>query len=344
MRIAQDGYVSATIDFRAPIFYDSGNTSYYLDPAGTSILNYLYISQYLYSNYYYSAGYNFMFQFGNTTSGTVGTINLSSSAAADPSNIASNLNNGITWGTRTDNQPYYMIYCPLVTYNSTTYNRLTLSWHTGIQIGASTAYGGTRFFNNSINVGTQIFSVGDGDNHVRVNNNLYVTGTGQSSADFRAPIFYDSDNTSFYLNPASLSYVSSFQTATTALIGTSLTVGTNLIGFAGGNISGFGSISVDRLTSKSGTIALSSAVASALFTVDPHSTWIVFIAPSNTGSDDGNFTGIVTRDYGRTPVLTTLTSTAGNSGRQYSLTVSGSVVNGYTNIGGTAYWQAIRIG
>ena len=343
MRITKDGNVSATIDFRAPIFYDSANTANYIDPAGTSNLNYLYINSYLYSSQYYSAGYTFMFQYGNSTSGTSSTINLSSSAS-DPSNIASNLNNGITWGTRTDNQPYYMIYCPLVTYNSTTYNRLTLSWHTGIQIGASSSYGGTRFFNNSINLGTQIFSVGDGDNHVRVSNNLYVTGTGQSSADFRAPIFYDSNDTNFYVNPASLSYFSSIQTASTALIGSSLTVGTNLIGFVGGNISGFGSITVDRLTSKSGTVALSSAVASALFTVDPHSTWIVFIAPSNTGSDDGNFTGIVTRDYGRTPVLTTLTSTAGNSGRQYSLTVSGSVVNGYTNIGGTAYWQAIRIG
>jgi hypothetical protein len=236
-----------------------------------------------------------------------------------------------------------MIYCPLVTYNSTTYNRLTLSWHTGIQIGAASSYGGTRFFNNSINVGTQIFSVGDGDNHVRVNNNLYVTGTGQSSADFRAPIFYDSDNTSFYLNPASLSYVSSFQTATTALIGTSLTVGTNLIGFSSGNISGFGSISVDRLTSKSGTISLSSGVASTLFTVDMHSSWIVFISPSNTSADDGNFLGLVIR-LRSTPILTTLTSTNGPSGRNFSLTISGTEVNGYTNSGAIAYWQAIRVG
>ena len=181
-------------------------------------------------------------------------------------------------------------------------------------------------------------------NTLDVNGTLGVSGVATFSTDARSPIFYDSNNTGFYVDPASLSYVSSIQTATTALIGTTLTVGTNIIGFVGGNISGFGSITVNRLTSKSGTIVLSSGVASALFTVDPHSTWIVFIAPSNTGADDGNYTGIVTRDYGRTPVLTTLTSTAGNSGRVYSLTVSGSVVNGYTNVGETAYWQAIRIG
>ena len=285
-----------------------------------------------------------LFVRSNTTSGaSSGVLNLGTTG--DPSNIANASIVGITWGLRTDSQAYYMVKSTLQTYGGYTYNRLDLSWHTGIIMGASPSYGGIRMYNNSLNVANAIlFSVGDGDNHVRVGNNLYLTGTGQSSADFRAPIFYDSNDTNFYVNPASLSYVSSIQTATTALIGTTLTVGTNIIGFAGGNISGFGSITVDRLTSKSGTVALSSGVASALFTVDPHSTWIVFIAPSNTGSDDGNFTGIVTRDYGRTPVLTTLTSTGGGSGRQYSLTVSGSVVNGYANIGNTAYWQAIRIG
>jgi hypothetical protein len=43
-----------------------------------------------------------------------------------------------------------------------------------------TTYGGTRFYNNfagGAGGGTEIFSVGNGDNHVRVANNLYVTGT-----------------------------------------------------------------------------------------------------------------------------------------------------------------------
>lgn len=38
LEVAGTGY--ATGDFRAPIFYDSNNTVYYLDPASTSILNY----------------------------------------------------------------------------------------------------------------------------------------------------------------------------------------------------------------------------------------------------------------------------------------------------------------
>jgi hypothetical protein len=118
------------------------------------------------TNTYYSNGGNFLFQYGNTTSGAARSINLSTSTG-DPAAIATSNHTGITWGTRGDSEPYYMIYCPYTTYGSYTYNRLTLAWHVGIQIGAASVYGGTRFFNNSINVGTQIFTINDGDNNLR---------------------------------------------------------------------------------------------------------------------------------------------------------------------------------
>jgi len=56
------------------------------------------------------------------------------------------------------------------------YPDLCIGYHTGIKIGAYYGYNGTRFYNNS-DWATEIFSVGNGDNHVRVLNNLYVTGT-----------------------------------------------------------------------------------------------------------------------------------------------------------------------
>lgn len=56
------------------------------------------------------------------------------------------------------------------------YPDLCIGFHTGIKIGAHYSYGGTRFYNNSDWV-TEIFSVGNGDNHVRVENNLYVGNT-----------------------------------------------------------------------------------------------------------------------------------------------------------------------
>ena len=136
--------------------YDNGNM--YVRGAITS--------QSINTNTYNSNAGNFLFQFGNTTSGAARSINLSS-VATDPSSIATSNHTGITWGVRTDSEPYYMIYCPYTTYGSYTYNRLTLAWHTGIQIGAANLYGGTRFFNNSINVGTQILTINDGDNNIR---------------------------------------------------------------------------------------------------------------------------------------------------------------------------------
>jgi hypothetical protein len=142
--------------FNNVIMYDNGNM--YVRGAITS--------QSINTNTYNSNAGNFLFQFGNTTSGAARSINLSS-VATDPAAIATSNHTGITWGVRTDSEPYYMIYCPYTTYGSYTYNRLTLAWHTGIQIGAANVYGGTRFFNNSINVGTQIFTINDGDNNVR---------------------------------------------------------------------------------------------------------------------------------------------------------------------------------
>ena len=52
---------------------------------------------------------------------------------------------------------------------------LCIAYHTGIKIGAHFNYNGTRFYNNSDWV-TELFSVGNGDNNVRVIYNLYRGG------------------------------------------------------------------------------------------------------------------------------------------------------------------------
>ncbi|MCG3167647.1 MAG: hypothetical protein POELPBGB_03441 [Bacteroidia bacterium] len=107
----------------------------------------------------------------------VGLLNMGSvsnaGSASDPS--VNQGNNWITWGYRADNNPYYCIRTQYKTYGSYTYSRLQLNWHTGIEIGAEKTYGGTRFFNNSPGMSaTQIMSIGDGDDHVRVNNYLFA--------------------------------------------------------------------------------------------------------------------------------------------------------------------------
>lgn len=118
--------------------------------------------------------------------GSTGALNLGSQS--DPSNDQGN--NWITWGERSDNNPYYAIRTNYKTYGSYTYSRLQLNWHTGIEIGGNSTYGGTRFFNEAPGVGaTQIMSVGDGDNNIRVNYALY------------SPIMYDLNDANYYVDP-----------------------------------------------------------------------------------------------------------------------------------------------
>ena len=102
----------------------------------------------------------------NTTTGTAaGVVNLGTTA--DPSDIANTSIVGLTWGLRGDSAAYYMVRSNRMTYGGYTYNRLDLSWHTGIVIGAAPTYGGIRFWNNSTNIGSLIASIGDGDNNMR---------------------------------------------------------------------------------------------------------------------------------------------------------------------------------
>ncbi len=122
-----------------------------------------------------------------------GHLNLGGNS--DPS--GSQGNNWLTWGYRSDDNPYYAIFTEYYNNGYSTHSRLSVNWHTGIEIGASPTYGGVRFYNNSPAVGspTEIFSVGEGDNYVRVNERIY------------SPIYYDLNNGGYYLDPNSTSHL-----------------------------------------------------------------------------------------------------------------------------------------
>jgi hypothetical protein len=53
------------------------------------------------------------------------------------------------------------------------YTKLDLRWHTGIRMFAVPQYGGMRYFTDNA-MSTEIFSIGKGDQHVRVANDLFV--------------------------------------------------------------------------------------------------------------------------------------------------------------------------
>jgi hypothetical protein len=147
---------------RAPIFYDLNNTDYYLDPAGTSVLN-----------------------------------NLSGPA----------LNDSQLWLRTKGDANHYL-------------------WNASDDWEEMVMYFGTGFrVTNSNGNGTLLYCYGS------TNGNHVYTPT-----SFRAPIFYDSDNTSYYLNPASSSVLDSVTV-------NSITGYVNGLSGSGNNISGMGTAS-----------------------------------------------------------------------------------------------------
>jgi hypothetical protein len=155
--VRNDGAVWARSNFRAPEIW--GDSFY--DDDGT-----------------------FFFRTGVTT-GNTRHINLANSNS-DPSSVGSST--GISSGARGDNLPYYLMYVKSPYNNGfNTYTRLSLGWHTGVEIGGNPAYGGVRFMNDSPGISTtELMGVGVGDQNVRIANTLLV------------PYIADRDNTGFY--------------------------------------------------------------------------------------------------------------------------------------------------
>ena len=180
---SDNGVSYATGSHRSPIFYDSDNTAYYTDPASTSNLNGL--------------------TAGTTTLGDT-RINFASGGG------------GHSFGAY-----HYSMGKDIANtgWSHPHYSDLIIGYHTGIRLGA--AYSGIRFYNNSPT--TDANNDGNGDNgesllmtiggyvgnsgqDVNVNNILYA------GASMRAPIFYDSNDTAYYTDPASTSIL--YQTRT----------------------------------------------------------------------------------------------------------------------------------
>lgn len=146
------GYVSNANSFRAPIFYDSNDTSYYVDPNGNSVLNALYMRNGSVqakfaqaSNFGYSSSYRTVI-LGNEYQTTI-------SMGVDVSGNASGSFNGQGEGR----EVLFRNGVAFITPNA-----------------ANTAYE------------TPL---------------TLLNGYASSVGSFRAPIFYDSDNTGYYLDP-----------------------------------------------------------------------------------------------------------------------------------------------
>ncbi|MFH0866625.1 MAG: tail fiber domain-containing protein [Bacteroidota bacterium] len=90
-------------------------------------------------------------------------------------NVTTSAKIGINF--HTDADPNYWIGKPAGAWTQP----LHIGFYTGIKIGANSGYGGTRFYNSS-DMSTEIMSVGNGDNHVRIPNYLYIGSYGGISS------------------------------------------------------------------------------------------------------------------------------------------------------------------
>ena len=169
--ITTGGIAVASGDMRAPIFYDSNDTSFYTNPNSTSKLSTLNVNN-LNSGNIINVGYT------NNGNESIATSSARGIELHNPGGTSYWI--GKRAGTWT--QP------------------MDVSFYTGIRYHAELSYNGHRFFVNGYDT-TEAFSVGNGDANVRVSNILFVSG------DSRAPIFYDISDTGYYLNLNGSSYL-----------------------------------------------------------------------------------------------------------------------------------------
>ena len=132
------------------------------------------------TNVYKNQAGDLLFQQALTT-GTPRALNLrTGSPTSDPSSVDASEATGITWGQRTDNNPYYIIKPTKLNFGGGNYSKLTLNWHTGIRIGAQKAYGGTKFYNDAPDIvgeGGVIMNVGVATDNIGIVNSLTVGGS-----------------------------------------------------------------------------------------------------------------------------------------------------------------------
>ena len=232
---ALDKYATYSFDpgsFRAPIFYDSDNTAYYADPNSTSRLSGILVGAE--NAYVYGPSSNHL----GIRSGASGSEKY---FRFDSNGYLYGLNGGFIAEAGDMRAPIF--------YDQ---NDTTIRWDAGtfvLRSGSPTIYFRDTDHNSAmIHVNSNIFYVLRGGNDTEswaqvnsqwpleinlTNNNAQFGGIVTAITDMRAPIFYDSNNTGYYVDPASNSVIN-----TMSMIG-SLSMGT------GGLIVGRTSASTD---------------------------------------------------------------------------------------------------
>jgi len=193
----------ATGSMRAPIFYDSSNTSYYVDPDSTSNVNAITMGGTLYMN---GGAYYGTIIFGSSTYWRAGI------SQRDAGNAELRI-----WAKGGGAGSIYFA--------------------TGFDGEASATTlpsDGMALKNNNLGLGN--WGVSEFPSY-----KLHVKGTGYATSDFRAPIFYDSNDTNYYLDPNGGSVLATVRTGLKAARG--------MNGYSGGSwIDDFANTPVSSMT------------------------------------------------------------------------------------------------
>jgi hypothetical protein len=229
-----DGSWFSDQSMRAPIFYDSADTGYYIDPASTSRMNNIMLGS-AYTPVYTgqlvlgSTSYNFNFLNGSWSSSVTAGILANcadewefvihdSGTSVESVFIYQNstgrilMGRDIGWGTTpiqaaadfrapifydSNDTGYYLDPSSISNTNSMRAGEFRgnanvggtgeATWHpAGAYVGGTMWQYGAMYKNNT---------------------DIYDINIGYANSSFRAPIFYDSNNTGYYLDPASGSYL-----------------------------------------------------------------------------------------------------------------------------------------
>jgi hypothetical protein len=175
-------YVEATGSFRAPIFYDSNNTGYYVDPASQTNLNYLRLANN--NSIYFST--TLTAEFNHDSDSTPVAFNMIKSG----NSITDSNNYGVLSLVRRNHN------------NSATSAGAGLYFVLKDDGGTDREYAGIYGKKTVAGAsGGELVFMNYGRNEVAYCNSDFFSHT----SDIRTPIFYDSNDTGFYLDPASKS-------------------------------------------------------------------------------------------------------------------------------------------
>jgi hypothetical protein len=237
-RVTQGGAAFASNSFRAPIFYDSQNTGYYVDPTGTSVLNGADFDGIVKITTGSASSANttdgLMFD-GNYTNGQYrhrfrkrddsGGIPLYLDYAAGTANSYTEL---MKFGPNTADGSYLTVYGIIASNTDIRAPIFYDSDNTGYNLNASggawqlqTPTGYLRA--GPMNTGFCHFNTDraryyfdkevqfDGGINDYSGNWRFNDSLGQHDVSLRAPIFYDSNDTGYYINPNATSNCSTLQ-------------------------------------------------------------------------------------------------------------------------------------